>query len=105
VRQGQKVAINPSHPCGRCDYCHDGRFNLCRSMFVLGSASVFPHAQGLFREAIVIGEAQLTPIDEPGISLGEIACAEPLSSDCAVRRAGECSARWCSSPVAARSAA
>jgi len=90
VRQGQKVAINPSHPCGRCDYCRDGRFNLCRSMFFLGSASVFPHAQGLFREAIVIGEAQLTPIDEPEISLGEIACAEPLSIGLhAVRRAGE----------------
>ena len=79
VRAGQKVAINPSHPCGHCDYCREGRFNLCRKMFFLGSASVFPHAQGLFRESIVIGEAQLTPIHEPDITLGEIACAEPLS--------------------------
>jgi len=90
VRRGQKVAINPSHPCGRCDYCREGRFNLCRSMFFLGSASVFPHAQGLFREHIVIGEAQLTPIDEAEISLGEIACAEPLSIGLhAIRRAGD----------------
>jgi L-idonate 5-dehydrogenase len=90
VKVGQKVAINPSHPCGHCDFCREGRLNLCRSMFFLGSASVFPHAQGLFREAIVMGEAQLTPIDEPDITLGEIACAEPLSIGLhAVRRAGE----------------
>jgi L-idonate 5-dehydrogenase len=90
VKPGQKVAINPSHPCAQCDFCREGRLNLCRSMFFLGSASVFPHAQGLFREAIVIGERQLTPIDEPDITLGEIACAEPLSIGLhAVRRAGE----------------
>ena len=89
VQIGQKVAINPSHPCGRCDYCHAGRGNLCRSMFFLGSASVFPHAQGMFRERFVMGERQLTPITESDISLGEIACAEPLSIGLhAIQRAG-----------------
>lgn len=89
VRAGQKVAINPSHPCGHCDYCRAGRGNLCRHMFFLGSASVFPHAQGMFRERFVMGERQLTPIEEPGISLGEIACAEPLSIGLhALHRAG-----------------
>ena len=89
VAPGQKVAINPSHPCGRCDYCRAGRGNLCRYMFFLGSASVFPHAQGMFRERFVMGEAQLTPVTEPDVSLGEIACAEPLSIGLhALRRAG-----------------
>ncbi len=89
VKPGDRVAINPSHACGRCDYCRAGRGNLCRSMFFLGSASVFPHAQGMFRERFVMGEAQLTPITEPEISLGEIACAEPLSIGLhAVHRAG-----------------
>ncbi len=89
VQPGQKVAINPSHPCGHCDYCRAGRSNLCRHMFFLGSASVFPHAQGMFRERFVLGERQLTPIDED-VSLGEIACAEPLSVGLhAARRAGE----------------
>ncbi|WP_088286829.1 L-idonate 5-dehydrogenase [Ideonella sp. A 288] len=89
VAIGQKVAINPSHACGRCSYCREGRGNLCRQMFFLGSASVFPHAQGMFRERFVMGEAQLTPITEPGISLGEIACAEPLSIGLhALHRAG-----------------
>ncbi len=89
VKPGQRVAINPSHACGKCDYCRGGRGNLCRSMFFLGSASVFPHAQGMFRERFVMGEAQLTPIHEADISLGEIACAEPLSIGLhAVFRAG-----------------
>jgi L-idonate 5-dehydrogenase len=89
VKPGQKVAINPSHACGRCDYCRAGRGNLCRHMFFLGSASVFPHAQGMFRERFVMGETQLTPIDEADISLGEIACAEPLSIGLhAIHRAG-----------------
>jgi L-idonate 5-dehydrogenase len=28
VREGDHVAINPSHPCGQCDNCRDGRENL-----------------------------------------------------------------------------
>jgi L-idonate 5-dehydrogenase len=88
VAVGDKVAINPSHACGRCDYCRRGRLNLCRNMRFLGSASVFPHVQGMFRERFVMGEAQLTPIRED-ISLAELACAEPLSIGLhAVHRAG-----------------
>jgi L-idonate 5-dehydrogenase len=88
VQVGDKVAINPSHACGRCDYCGAGRFNLCRHMRFLGSASVFPHVQGMFRERFAMGERQLTPIHED-ISLGELACAEPLSIGLhAVHRAG-----------------
>ena len=89
VKLGQKVAINPAHACGHCDYCAEGRANLCRNMFFLGSASVFPHAQGMFRERFVMHERQLTAVEEPDISLGEIACAEPLSVGLhAVSRAG-----------------
>ncbi len=89
VKVGDKVAIDPSHPCGRCDYCRAGRMNLCREMVFVGSASVVPHAQGMFAEAFVMAERQLTPVDEAGISLGEIACAEPLSVGLhAAQRAG-----------------
>jgi L-idonate 5-dehydrogenase len=89
VQPGDRVAINPSHPCGHCDYCRAGRGNLCRKMYFLGSASIFPHAQGMFRERFVMGEAQLTPITEAEITLGEIACAEPLSIGLhALHRAG-----------------
>jgi L-idonate 5-dehydrogenase len=57
-------------------------------MRFLGSASVYPHVQGMFRERFVMGERQLTPVSED-ISLGELACAEPLSIGLhAVHRAG-----------------
>jgi L-idonate 5-dehydrogenase len=89
VRPGDRVAIDPSHPCGACDRCREGRMNLCRRMFFVGSASVYPHAQGLFAQAFVMHERQLTPVAEPDVSLGEIACAEPLSVGLhAVQRAG-----------------
>ena len=57
-------------------------------MRFLGSASVFPHVQGMFRERLVMGETHLTTVAED-ISLGELACAEPLSIGLhAVPRAG-----------------
>jgi L-idonate 5-dehydrogenase len=89
MRVGQKVAVNPAHPCGGCAACRMGRSNLCEKMVFLGSAAIFPHIPGFFREHFVVGQAQLTAIDED-VSLGEIACAEPLSVGLhAVRRAGE----------------
>ena len=89
VRPGDRVAIDPSHPCGACDRCREGRMNLCRRMFFVGSTSVYPHAQGLFAQAFVMGERQLTPVTETDVSLGKIACAEPLSVGLhAVQRAG-----------------
>jgi L-idonate 5-dehydrogenase len=78
VKEGDKVAINPSHPCGKCDNCRDGRENLCREMRFLGSASIFPHVQGMFREFFLMGERQLTPI-AADVTLGELACCEPFS--------------------------
>lgn len=89
VAPGNKVAINPSHACGQCDYCRAGRDNLCRNMRFLGSASIYPHVQGMFREHFLMHERQLTPVDND-ISLGELAFAEPLSVALhGVNRAGE----------------
>lgn len=75
---GVKVAINPSQACGSCAYCRQGRENLCTEMRFLGSASVFPHVQGMFRERFVVNERQLTAV-ETDISFGELAFAEPLA--------------------------
>jgi len=45
VKPGDKVAVSPSHACGRCEYCREGREHLCANMKFLGSASLFPHVQ------------------------------------------------------------
>lgn len=78
VKTGERIAINPSRPCGQCPACREGRENLCSQMRFLGSASVFPHMQGMFREYFLMPERQCLPV-AGDVSLGEIAMSEPLS--------------------------
>ena len=78
VKPGDKIAVSPSHACGHCDYCREGREQLCRNMRFLGSASLYPHVQGMFCEYFVMGERQCYPV-AGDISLGELAFAEPLA--------------------------
>jgi L-idonate 5-dehydrogenase len=78
VKVGDKVAVSPSHACGQCDYCRQGREQLCRKMRFLGSASLFPHVQGMFQEYFVMGERQCYPV-AGDVTLGELAFAEPLA--------------------------
>jgi L-iditol 2-dehydrogenase len=70
--------VSPSHACGRCEYCREGREHLCSQMRFLGSASRFPHVQGMFQEYFVMGERQCYPVTGD-VSLGELAFAEPLA--------------------------
>jgi L-idonate 5-dehydrogenase len=58
-------------------------------MKFLGSASLFPHVQGMFREHFVMGERQCYPV-HADVSLGELAFAEPLAVALhAVNRGGD----------------
>ncbi len=89
VKPGDRIAVSPSHACGRCDFCRQGREQLCTNMKFLGSASLYPHVQGMFRETFVMGERQCYPV-AGDVSLGEIAFAEPLAVALhAVNRAGD----------------
>jgi L-idonate 5-dehydrogenase len=89
VKVGDKIAVSPSHACGQCDYCREGREHLCRNMRFLGSASLYPHVQGMFCEYFVMGERQCYPV-AGDVSLGELAFAEPLAVGLhAVNRAGD----------------
>ena len=89
VKVGDKIAVSPSHACGHCDYCREGREHLCRNMRFLGSASLYPHVQGMFCEYFVMAERQCYPVTG-NVSLGEIAFAEPLAVGLhAVNRAGD----------------
>ena len=89
VKKGDKVAVSPSHACGRCEGCRQGREQLCSNMKFLGSASLFPHVQGMFQEYFVMGERQCYPVTGD-ITLGELAFAEPLAVGLhAVNRGGD----------------
>jgi L-idonate 5-dehydrogenase len=85
---GARVAVDPSLACHACRSCREGRENLCERMRYHGSASVFPHVQGGFREAIDVHPSQCVPIPE-GLPYELAVFAEPLSITLhAVNRAG-----------------
>lgn len=78
ARPGERVAVNPNHPCGRCRPCLEGRRNLCRDVRFFGSAARFPHVQGAFAERFVAAEANCFLIPD-SVSFRAAACAEPLA--------------------------
>ena len=47
VKIGDHVAVSPSHACGQCHYCREGREQLCRRMRFLGSASLLTAFQAI----------------------------------------------------------
>jgi L-idonate 5-dehydrogenase len=88
IRVGQRVAVNPTRACLRCEYCLSGKSNLCRNVRFFGSAARFPHVQGGFAELFIASEPQCVPIPE-SLSYRAAACAEPLAVTLhAVARAG-----------------
>jgi len=75
---GQLVAVNPSQPCGQCQYCRIGQPIHCLDMRFMGSAMRLPHEDGMFREHLVVPAIQCHPVGG-GVTPGEAACAEPLA--------------------------
>lgn len=78
VHVGQRVAVNPSRPCGHCRFCLEGKANHCLDMRFYGSAMRMPHMQGGFREFLVCPEAQAIPVPAD-LPLEQAAFAEPLA--------------------------
>lgn len=75
---GQRIAINPNLPCLECEYCLAGHTNLCEKMVFFGSAAVFPHIQGGFREQLVVPRRQCVPLPD-NFDFTTAAFAEPLA--------------------------
>ncbi|SON57448.1 L-idonate 5-dehydrogenase [Hartmannibacter diazotrophicus] len=75
---GDRVALNPSRPCGACKYCLEGMPTHCLTMRFFGSALRFPHEQGAFRDLMIADAVQCVAV-APHVTLAEAACAEPLA--------------------------
>lgn len=75
---GQKVAVNPSLPCGSCRFCLAGLPQHCLDMRFFGSAMRMPHVQGGFADQLVCRAEQAVPVPD-NVSLAEAAFAEPLA--------------------------
>ncbi|HSW07138.1 L-idonate 5-dehydrogenase [Aquabacterium sp.] len=88
VKPGDRVAVNPSRPCGACGYCLEGLPNQCLDMRFYGSAMRMPHVQGAFRDHLLCEAVQCVPV-APGVPMQLAALAEPFSVGLhAVSRAG-----------------
>lgn len=49
---GDKVALEVGIPCGRCQRCGEGRYNICKDVRFRSSGKAFPHFQGTLQERI-----------------------------------------------------
>lgn len=75
---GDRVVIDPSQPCGHCQHCRSGRYNLCENMRYFGSASCDPHLDGGFAEFVAVPARNCHLMPE-AMTWGEAAMLEPLS--------------------------
>lgn len=84
VKIGDKVAVEPGFPCGRCYYCRIGRYNLCPDIVFYGA----PPIHGAFRE-YTPAKASFVYRIGGDISFEEAALIEPLAVGMqAVKRSG-----------------
>lgn len=75
---GDRVAVSPSRPCNRCEYCLRGQQNQCLDMRFYGSAMRMPHVDGAFRQQLVADVDQCYRLAD-NVELAEGAFAEPLA--------------------------
>jgi L-idonate 5-dehydrogenase len=78
VKIGDRVAVNPSRPCGECSYCLEGLPNQCLEMRFYGSAMRDPHVEGAFRNLLVCDAEQCVAL-AVHVPFETAALAEPFS--------------------------
>ncbi len=89
LKKNDRVAIDPSMTCGRCEYCLAERSNLCSNMKYLGSAMYVPPVDGAFSEYVLMPAKNCYKLpDEISYEVG--ALFEPMSvAYYALKRAGD----------------
>lgn len=71
---GQKVVIEPGIPCGHCEYCRAGKYNICKEMKFLSC----PPNDGLFSEYVAVPAFCAFPLPN-GVEELTAALMEPLA--------------------------
>ena len=75
VQPGDRIAIEPTMPCGECDQCNAGRPHTCLNMRCLGCPK---QAEGCLSEYIVLPEECCFKVSEK-TTFDEAAISEPLA--------------------------
>lgn len=73
TEDGQRVAIDPAIPCGRCEFCEQGHPNLCSNLIFAGHGK----HDGALREWMAWNQKSVFPIPD-SISDADGAMLEPL---------------------------
>jgi len=73
LRPGTRVAVDPAHPCHRCDQCQHGHPNLCRRLHFCG---LYPD-DGSLREFMIVPARTCFPVPD-SIDDEAAAMLEPL---------------------------
>jgi L-iditol 2-dehydrogenase len=71
---GDRVVIEPGIPCGRCEYCKSGRYNLCPDVVFLSA----PPINGTFCDYICVRSDFVYKLPD-NIPLDDAALAEPAA--------------------------
>ncbi|MCL2057648.1 MAG: NAD(P)-dependent alcohol dehydrogenase [Oscillospiraceae bacterium] len=74
VKPGDRVALEPGRPCGVCDFCRKGLYNLCGQVAFFGS----PPTDGVFREYVAYDARLCFPLPDNMTAI-EGAMVEPLA--------------------------
>ena len=74
IRRGDLVAINPLLICGDCQYCDEGKYNLCTNIGTIGLSG----AGGGFAENVVVDESHVVPVPD-SVPDEYTALVEPLA--------------------------
>lgn len=75
---GDRVTFDSTIYCGSCEYCRNGRVNLCSNRKVLGVSCDEYRQNGAFAEFVVVPEKILYKIPE-SVSFEHAAMTEPVS--------------------------
>ena len=90
-KAGDRVTFDSTVWCGECDYCREGRVNLCDSRQVVGVSCAEFKRDGAFAEYVTVPQRILHRLPD-SLSFAEAAFAEPVGVALhAVRRAGDVS--------------
>jgi L-iditol 2-dehydrogenase len=73
VARGALVAVDPSRPCGQCEWCREGHFNLCPNVAFIGA----PPIDGAMTARLWVPRAQVVKLPDSLDALAAV-MLEPL---------------------------
>ncbi len=86
LKAGDRVALEPGVPCGKCEFCRKGKYNLCPEVHFMAAA--MPPADGALRQYMAYPEEWCFKLPEHVSSL-EGCMIEPLAVGMHAARRGE----------------